>query len=162
MGKAISIYWANGVFKQSDRIWNRMCAEVLRNDYGYTITLPQDEANQFVNDQGIMDSKALAENCVKQARRHDVVIVVLDGADTDSGASFEAGARHVSGGIIIGVRTDFRHHEYIYGNAMFALLDTVVYLSSLECEDPAKLCAEINQAIKNHYHYKPQPNPPTN
>jgi hypothetical protein len=84
----------------------------------------------------------------------DLMIVVLDGADSDSGTSLEAGVRighhraANSGGKIIGLRTDFRTSEDGQLNAMFRLLDKTIYLPSYENEDSGALCEKIHETIR--------------
>lgn len=148
---ATTIYWANGVFTLADRDFNRKCADYLRDKYDYQVTLPQYETKPFADPVEEMNHLGLAQHCVKQVQEHDVVIVVLDGADTDSGASFEAGARHISGGTMIGLRTDFRPHESKFGNAMFHLLDETIYVPSNQCEDYTKVCDQIHLAIRRQH-----------
>ena len=118
---------------------------------GYSVLLPQEEAIRFTNPEGF-DAKGIAELCYLQALECDVMVVVLDGADSDSGASLEAGikighkrASNVAG-MIIGLRTDFRASEDGQLNAMFRLLDRVVYFPSFN-EDPEALCGMLHQAI---------------
>jgi hypothetical protein len=80
------------------------------------------------------------------------MIVVLDGADTDSGASLEAGIKighrraTKTAATIVGVRTDFRVSEDAHLNAMFRLLDEIVYFPSFN-EDPEALCGALHNTI---------------
>jgi nucleoside 2-deoxyribosyltransferase len=118
---------------------------------GYSVLLPQEEALRFTTPEGV-DANGIAELCYMQAVRCDVMVVVLDGADSDSGTSLEAGIkighhRALNGaGTIIGVRTDFRASEDGQLNAMFRLLDKVVYFPSFN-EDPEALCRTLHGTI---------------
>ncbi len=147
---SVTLYWAGPLFTQAERIWNRRCAEALRNK-GYLVILPQDEATSFVTSVGI-DARGIAEHCYRQSVECDVMVVVLDGADSDSGASVEAGIKIChrrmanSESKIIGIRTDFRASEDGQLNAMFRLLDEVVYFPSSN-EDPEALCEIIHKTI---------------
>ncbi|HYE22251.1 MAG TPA: nucleoside 2-deoxyribosyltransferase [Verrucomicrobiae bacterium] len=147
------IYWAAPVFTQAERIWNRMCAEELEQ-YGYQVILPQDEAKQFTTPCGIgIDLDAVAQHCFRQAQETPILVAILDGADSDSGMSVEVGAKLASmkatgEGIAIGVRTDFRGHEHRRTNAMFSLLDSILYRGSF-AEDVEGLCREIDETIRH-------------
>jgi|GEM_PF-672480 len=148
----LTVYWAGPLFTQAERIWNRRCVTVLRQ-IGYSVVLPQEEAIQFIKPEGI-DAGGIAELCYLQARECDVMIVVLDGADSDSGACLEAGIkighRRASSApsTIIGVRTDFRGSEDGHLNTMFRLLDKVVHFPSVN-EDPEALCMLIHETIRD-------------
>jgi nucleoside 2-deoxyribosyltransferase len=115
------------------------------------VLLPQDEALPFITRTKV-DALGIAEHCYRQAVDCDVMIVVLDGADSDSGSSLEAGIkiahrRAVKDGTkIIGLRTDFRASEDGRLNAMFRLLDSVVTFLSFN-EDLDELCRVLNDAI---------------
>lgn len=146
----VTLYWAASCFTQAERIWNRLCVEELRAK-GYIVTLPQDEANKFIVN-GILDFDALAEHCYSQAVGHMVVVGVLDGPDPDSGTSMETGFKirdiKTGGkGIAIGVRTDFRVSEDGQLNAMFRLLNDVVFFPSFN-ESYQELCDKIDEKIK--------------
>ena len=148
--KEIAIYWAGPCFTQAERIWNRICAKILRKK-GYKVILPQDEAEKFrVN--GEIDYFALAEHCYSQSIETIVMVAVLDGPDPDSGTSVEVGIKigeiRASGrGKVLGVRTDFRRSEDERLNAMFRLLDDCLYFPSFN-ESCEQLCNEIDKRIK--------------
>lgn len=144
--KPITIYWAGPLFTQAERIWNRLCAECLRSR-GYDVILPQDEVKKFIQN-GQIDFDGIAQNCRKQAVEYDVMVAILDGADSDSGTSLEVGLRIQNKGIIIGVRTDFRSSEDGHVNAMFRLINKLIYFPSFD-ESYEKLCAEIDKAIRD-------------
>jgi nucleoside 2-deoxyribosyltransferase len=148
---SLTIYWAGPLFTQAERVWNRRCAAGLER-HGYTVILPQVEANQFISGK-VIDYMGIAKHCAMQAVQCDVLVAVLDGADSDSGTSIEAGIkigyRTAKGGKgkIIGVRTDFRASSDDGDlNAMFRLFDDVVRFPSFN-EDPDALCDEIDAAI---------------
>jgi len=119
---------------------------------GHSVILPQDEAAPFIGPNGI-DPGGIAEQCYQQVVKCDVMIVVLDGADSDSGTSLEAGIKvghnraTEQRSKIVGVRTDFRASEDGQLNAMFRLLDEVILFPSVN-EDIVALCARLNDAIR--------------
>lgn len=147
----LTVYWAAPLFTQAERLWNRRCAESL-SARGYSVMLPQDEAMQCIRD-GRVDARAVAELCYRQAIACDVMVAVLDGADSDSGTSIEAGLRVGHGRatniprLVIGIRTDFRASEDEQLNAMFRLLDHVIRFPSFN-ENPEALCGEIDAVIR--------------
>ena len=109
--------------------------------------LPQDEAEEFTTPDNV-DARGIAERCYKQALACDIMLVVLDGSDSDSGASMEAGLRvgHIratSGtGKTLGIRTDPRKLPDGQVNAMFQLLDGIIYFRS-SSPHPGDLCDMI-------------------
>jgi len=129
-GSIRTIYWAGPLFTQAERMWNKTCAIFLR-ELGYVVILPQEEADNHIKPDGKMDFDSLSRDCRNKALESDVVVVVLDGPDTDSGTSLEAGLKIQSGGFTIGVRTDFRKAEDGELNAMFRLLTKTIFYSSL-------------------------------
>jgi nucleoside 2-deoxyribosyltransferase len=147
----LTVYWAGPLFTQAERLWNRRCARALQ-EKGYSVVLPQDEADKFRGANGDIDFLGLAEDCYHKSVECDVMIVVLDGADSDSGTSLEAGLRvghrraKNSSGKIIGVRTDPRASEDGKLNAMFRLLDKVIYADQFG-EDLETFCEIIHQEI---------------
>jgi nucleoside 2-deoxyribosyltransferase len=147
----LTLYWAGPLFTQAERVWNRRCTATLR-DKGYDVILPQDEADAFITD-GVVDMEGIAEQCYRQVVASDVVVAVLDGADSDSGTSVEVGIKighrraTSDASTIIGVRTDFRTSEDGQLNGMFRLVDAVVAVPSFD-EDPAALCEQIHETIQ--------------
>lgn len=153
--KGVTIYWAGRLFNQAERMWNRLCAKKLR-ELGYTVILPQEDAEKFRLSDGSLDLDALALACAKDSMRCDVGIYNLDGPDGDSGTALEAGTKvakkllgMTDGVVTIGVRTDFRamHEDPKNGvNAMFRLLDDIVlYLN--DDDDVDGLCEVIDARI---------------
>ncbi len=140
----VVIYWAAPCFSQADRKQNRLCAEYLRKK-GYKVVLPQDEAAYFITEDK-EDLLGLAWNCYYEALSSDIVIVILDGADPDSGASMEAGFKIRDGGLTLGVRTDIPGSEEKGLNAMFKLLTALIKFSSLN-ENHEELCEVIDRKL---------------
>ena len=145
-----TVYWAAPLFTQAERVWNRRCAENLRAR-GYSVILPQDEAKRFMTPEG-PNFEGIAEQCYRNSLECKVMIVVLDGPDSDSGASIEAGLKIGTrralntGGAVIGLRTDFRKSENRDLNAMFQLLDDIVRFPSID-EDVESLGEQVDKAI---------------
>jgi nucleoside 2-deoxyribosyltransferase len=152
--KGVTIYWAGRLFNQAERMWNRQCAKKMR-EKGYTVILPQEDAEQFRQSDGSLDLDGLALACGMASLNCDVGIYNLDGPDVDSGTAKEAGIKVgkkllMNVGLAIGVRTDFRamHEDPKNGvNAMFRLLDDIVlYLD--DDEEVDGLCEAIDARIR--------------
>jgi nucleoside 2-deoxyribosyltransferase len=112
--------------------------------------LPQEEAAAFITD-GNADLRRIAEHCYQQAITSDVLVAVLDGADSDSGTGVEIGLRIGDrktpyGAGVIGVVTDFRVIERGGPNAMMTLVDYTVAVSSLH-DDFNELISALESAI---------------
>jgi nucleoside 2-deoxyribosyltransferase len=91
------------LFTQAERAWNRAVADGL-SAAGHTVFLPQDEVKAIAT----LEAHAIFNVDVAGVRSAEVVVAILDGADPDSGTSFECGLAHAHGIPIIAVRTDFR------------------------------------------------------
>lgn len=143
----IIIYWAAPVFTQAERIWNRLCKEALEKLGPYLVALPQDRAKNFTNSSGELDFDPLVEDCENQAVTSDIVVVVLDGPDTDSGASVEYGMARQARRCTVGVRTDTRKSEDGHTNAMFRKLTKRIYSPSFN-ESVTELCQKIHETIQ--------------
>lgn len=102
------VYLAAPLFSQVQRAWNRYLAEAIASALpDVTVILPQD----FRTEGKYNDPKhypALFRRCVAELTSSDAVLAVLDGAEVDSGVSFEMGVAHATGKVVIGIRTDFR------------------------------------------------------
>jgi nucleoside 2-deoxyribosyltransferase len=97
------IYFAGPLFTQAERQWNRRIGSRLA-DLGHIVFLPQEEVQAL----DTLQADAIFQVDVRGVRSADVVIAVLDGADPDSGTSFECGLAYGLGIPIVVLRTDFR------------------------------------------------------
>jgi nucleoside 2-deoxyribosyltransferase len=95
------IYLAGPLFTQAEIGFNQRLADRLRTA-GYSVYLPQQECS------GITDPIELFEICIWGLDGASMVLVILDGADADSGSCFEVGYAFAKGLPIVGLRTDFR------------------------------------------------------
>jgi nucleoside 2-deoxyribosyltransferase len=95
------IYFAGPLFSAAERDWNATFAAVLR-EAGHEVFLPQeqepgkDAAGIFATDVGGIDWA-------------DGVVAIMDGADPDSGTSWEVGYAYGKKPIVL-VRTDMRRN----------------------------------------------------
>ena len=97
------IYLAGPLFTQAERAWNRQLADLLA-DAGHEVFLPQEAVKAIAT----LDADAIFRADVEGVRAAEAVVAILDGADADSGTSFECGLAYAIGTPIVGVRTDFR------------------------------------------------------
>lgn len=99
---AMRIYFAGPLFSAAERDWNATLAGALRAA-GHDVFLPQeqepgkDAAGIFATDVGGIDGA-------------DVLLAIMDGADPDSGTSWEVGYAYRNKPIVL-VRTDMRRDE---------------------------------------------------
>lgn len=97
------LYFAGPLFTQPERDWNTRMGKALA-DAGHDVFLPQTEVKAITT----LDADKIFHVDVDGVRRADAVVAVMDGADPDSGTSFECGLAYALGLPIVLVRTDFR------------------------------------------------------
>ena len=97
------LYLAGPLFTQAERAWNLRLATAL-TEAGHDVFLPQVEIQTIET----LDADAIFRLDVDGVRSADALVAILDGADADSGTSFECGLAHALGIPIVAVRTDFR------------------------------------------------------
>nr|QNO57630.1 hypothetical protein LCMFKOLL_00026 [Methanosarcinales archaeon ANME-1 ERB7] len=104
MKKIKDVYIAGPLFNWGEQWFNVRLKEELENisrRLGIKFHLPQEfggdtESDIFDKNKGLLD----ASQCI---------VAILDGADIDSGTSWEIGYAYAKDKKIIGVRTDFRY-----------------------------------------------------
>ena len=99
----MNLYLAGPLFTQAERDWNIRLAERLTGA-GHSVFLPQVEVKSIAT----LDAETIFRVDVDGVRSADAVVAILDGADPDSGTSFECGLAFALGLPIVVVRTDFR------------------------------------------------------
>lgn len=125
------IYLAGPLFTQAEIAFNQHLAERLRAA-GYSIYLPQQECF------GVTDPKDLFNLCIRGLDGASLVLVILDGADADSGSCFEVGYAYAKGIPIVGLRTDFRGSgEYMGVNLMLGKSCSHLLLTTLSVPSTA-------------------------
>ncbi len=95
------IYLAGPLFTQAETTFNQHLAEQLRVA-GCSVYLPQQAC------AGVTQPQALYDICITGLKGANLVLVILDGTDADSGSCFEMGYAYAKGLPIVGLRTDFR------------------------------------------------------
>ncbi len=99
----MNLYLAAPLFTQAERSWNLRLAGLL-SGAGHPVFLPQAEVLAIET----LDAETIFRVDIEGVRSADAIVAVLDGADPDSGTSFECGLAFALGIPIVLVRTDFR------------------------------------------------------
>ena len=97
------LYLAGPLFTQAERAWNLRLGDLLTKA-GHSVFLPQTEVQAIAT----LDAGTIFEVDVNGVRSAEALVAVVDGADPDSGTSFEVGLAYALGIPIVLVRTDFR------------------------------------------------------
>jgi nucleoside 2-deoxyribosyltransferase len=97
------LYIAGPLFTKAERFWNAQLARHL-SAAGHSVFLPQDEVKAIAS----LNAHRIFQIDVDGVRRAEAVVAILDGADPDSGTSFECGVAYALGIPIVAVRSDFR------------------------------------------------------
>ncbi len=97
------LYLAGPLFTQAERAWNANLATSIAEG-GHSVFLPQDAVKAITS----LDADAIFRIDIDGVRSADAVVAILDGADADSGTSFECGLAFALGIPLVLIRTDFR------------------------------------------------------
>jgi nucleoside 2-deoxyribosyltransferase len=152
----IRVYLAGPLFTIHERRVNRELAAALEKHLsGSIVLLPQD----FKYDDRYNDERAFGmifKGCVDGVDSADCVVACLDGADSDSGTSFEVGYAYAKKIPVIGVRTDFRDNQERGVNLMLSrACNAFVYRPSFD-EDIETLAKSIARAVNKTLKVTPQ------
>jgi len=94
------LYFAGPLFTLSERTWNAEVAGALRAA-GHDVFLPQEK-------EPGLDAAGIFATDVGGIEWADALVAIIDGADPDSGTSWEVGYAYGRGKPAVIVRTDFR------------------------------------------------------
>jgi nucleoside 2-deoxyribosyltransferase len=132
-----SVYFAAPLFTDAERAWNAaMVAELRRRLGGHEVLSPQEFCATFDGGPTTRpDFARIYRACVDHLERAAVVVAVIDGADADSGTSWEAGYACARGLPVIGLRTDWRPAEDGAGNCMLTRSCVVVARTIVEAAE---------------------------
>ena len=144
--KPLSVYFAAPLFTQAERRWNAELARRLEAAAGCKVLLPQTfGAGDSRHGEGHF--AGIFQECLDGVKASDALLVVVDGADADSGTSFEMGYAHALGKPTVCVRTDFREQQDKGTNLMLAqACQAFVHRAGLD-DDLEGLVAEIADAL---------------
>jgi nucleoside 2-deoxyribosyltransferase len=146
----MNLYLAGPLFTQAERSWNLRFAAMI-GAAGHTVFLPQAEVLAIET----LDAETIFRLDIDGVRSADAVVAVLDGADPDSGTSFECGLAFALGLPIVVVRTDFRAGgDALHGqklatiNLMLAQAATVVVALTSPVAGLDELSSEVIRALE--------------
>jgi nucleoside 2-deoxyribosyltransferase/predicted secreted protein len=108
------VYLAAPLFSEAEREFNAATAKFLR-EHCYEVYLPQDTGDDRAGRHRSENEEIFQAN-TRELDRSDIVVACIDGADADSGTSWEMGYAYARGTPVIAYRTDFRRvgaHEHV-------------------------------------------------
>jgi nucleoside 2-deoxyribosyltransferase len=143
------LYFAGPLFTQAERAWNHAVAAALVMQ-GHAVFLPQAEVQELTS----LDADAIFAIDLRGIHSAEAVVAILDGADPDSGTSFECGLAYALGIPIVAVRTDFRGGgDALPGqrlatiNLMLSQAATRIVLLDDPALGPAAVATDIGRAL---------------
>ena len=141
------VYLAGPLFSSAKRYWNlKLSEELKRLVPNLKIFLPQIECEEEMNNNP-PDFERVAQICLNGVKSSDIILAVLDGADSDSGTCFECGFAYAINKPIITLRTDPRKCEDGNLNAMLSRTATTnIFILDT---DPGKIAEEVVKAISS-------------
>jgi nucleoside 2-deoxyribosyltransferase/predicted secreted protein len=108
------VYVAAPLFSEAERVYNVTLANLLR-EHLFEVYLPQETGDDTDTRMKTEQSRIFLKN--KDELDHaDLVVAVIDGADSDSGTAWEMGYVYAHNKPVIAIRTDFRRagtHERV-------------------------------------------------
>jgi nucleoside 2-deoxyribosyltransferase len=146
-----TIYFAAPLFTLAERRLNEQLSEELKkllNDEVFII-LPQTFSLKFPKDNRWFLN--LFNECIKGIEACDIVVAILDGADSDSGTCVELGYAYAKNKPVIGIRTDFRASEDRGLNLMVSHVCTDLLLEPVA--DISVLAGMIADRLKSFFKY---------
>ena len=109
-----NVYLAAPLFSEAEKTFNLRILELLTSHF-FQVYLPQDVGDDSHCRDG-EEHKHIFESHIHALDSTDILVAVIDGADADSGTSWEMGYAYRRGIPVYAVRTDFRisgHHELV-------------------------------------------------
>src|SRR5229473_658559 len=85
-----AVYLAGPLFTQAEWQWNERLAQALQNRE-FDVILPQRRAAPMLSGIEPFDPRLLFRENLASIERSGVVVAIFDGADADSGTSWECG-----------------------------------------------------------------------
>jgi nucleoside 2-deoxyribosyltransferase len=108
------IYLAAPLFSEAEQAYNLILRDLLEQHL-FDVYLPQDVGDTS-HTRCREEHAAIFAQHIQALQDADIVVAVIDGADADSGTSWEMGYAYALGKRVIALRTDFRiagHHERV-------------------------------------------------
>ena len=151
------LYVAGPLFTQAERAWNERLAAAL-TDAGHAVFLPQTEVKAITS----LDADTIFQIDVDGVRSADAVVAILDGADPDSGTSFECGIAFALGLPIVVVRTDFRAGGDALPGQKLATINLMLSQAAarvVNLPDPGSVFESLASAVVEALHDLPAAEP---
>jgi nucleoside 2-deoxyribosyltransferase/predicted secreted protein len=101
-----NIYLAAPLFSEGERTYNLSIARQLRNNF-FDVYLPQEAGDDSPTREKTEQGRIFSDN-LKALDNADIIVAIIDGADADSGTTWEMGYAFAHGKQVIALRTDFR------------------------------------------------------
>jgi nucleoside 2-deoxyribosyltransferase/predicted secreted protein len=108
------VYLAAPLFSEAERTYNASLAALLREHF-FEVYVPQD-AGDDSHCRDLAEHRRVFAALRAALDNADAVVAVIDGADADSGTSWEMGYAAAQGKPVFALRTDFRkvgEHEHV-------------------------------------------------
>ena len=100
-----TVYLAAPLFSGAELDFNRKLRDKIKKA-GFDVFLPQEGSNNIKDEKN--RQKIIFDKNLAAIDKADILVAVLDGADVDSGTSWEIGYAYALGKPVLGLRTDFR------------------------------------------------------
>ena len=120
------VYLAAPLFSAAERRYNTRLS-LLLSEHLFEVHLPQEAGDDSAGRSAEAQREIFTRNC-EALSAADVVLAVIDGADADSGTSWEMGYAYAKNIPVVAIRTDFRRagvHEHV--NLMLEHASCVVH-----------------------------------
>lgn len=108
------VYLAGPLFTEAERTYNLVLRDLLEAHL-FEVYLPQ-EVGDTSHTRCREENGTIFAQHLRALEEIDIVVAVIDGADADSGTSWEMGFAYALNKSIVALRTDFRavgHHERV-------------------------------------------------
>jgi len=123
------VYLAAPLFSEPERDYNLSVAGQLRNNF-FEVYLPQEAGDDSDTRNKEEQVRIFSENS-NALKNADIIVAIIDGADADSGTSWEMGYAYAHGKRVIALRTDFRRSGR-YEKVNLMLEESATVLSSMK------------------------------
>ena len=155
MADKVKVYLAAPLFGLTERRTNReLATAIMALMPDVEIILPQDfKYHGRFNDPRTFNT--IFKTCVRGVDEAQVVVAILDGADSDSGTCFEVGYAYAKGIPIIAVRTDYRANQEKGVNLMLSQSCAIFVFRPAFDECIEALANDIARALKRVLNQQP-------
>lgn len=111
--KKIKIYFGAPLFSDSERYYNKLVVDTLREKLGSDVDIYLPQENEAINDKsGFADSIAIAKADTEELVKSDLLIAIMDGQTMDVGLASEIGIAYAQYIPIIGLYSDSRQGAF--------------------------------------------------